>query len=163
MTGPRNRSMLKGFCLVQTTRQQLALFWPSKFSWITFHVSSNLVCQVLSVAHYIETLTTNRSFLWYWSQWDIHLFYKFRMTSTHQKCKEGLPHFREFFSYLVRNELMLRTAHTHPGRPVKSCVEYPGLPSLSSWTCVPEPPHSGHTSVLRPAPLCPALLDPELG
>ena len=63
----------------------LTLFWRSQFSWVTFHVSNttnSLVCQFLLVAQFIEMSMTKTVFLWYQSQRDVHLFWKFRMTFT---------------------------------------------------------------------------------
>ena len=36
---------------------RLTLFWRSKFSWVTFHESSTLVCQFLLLGQFIETST----------------------------------------------------------------------------------------------------------
>ena len=57
----------------------LTLSWRSKFSWVTFHESSYLLCHFLSVAQFILTSATKRVFLWHRSQRDVHLFCKFRM------------------------------------------------------------------------------------
>ena len=49
---------------------------------VTFHVSNSLICLFPSVAQFIETSRTKSANLWYRSQRDVHVFCKFRMTST---------------------------------------------------------------------------------
>ena len=48
-----------------------ATFWRSHCIWVTFYVSTSLVCHLLPVAQSIETSTTKTVFLWYGFQRDV--------------------------------------------------------------------------------------------
>ena len=88
----------------------LTPFCQSKFCKATFHVSSNLICQFLSVAQFIKKTSTTKSvFLWYQSQRDIICFLKLRMTSTWIKNVENSSYHNRDFLLIIRNEL---TAHS---------------------------------------------------
>ena len=67
----------------------LALSWQGKSSWVTFLVSSNLVCQFLLVAQFTQRITKS-VFLCYRSQRDVHLFCRFRMMLTWTKNIEKI-------------------------------------------------------------------------
>ena len=51
----------------------LALSWRSKCIWVTFHVSTSLICHLLPVAQSIQKSTTKSVFRWYWFERDVLL------------------------------------------------------------------------------------------
>ena len=84
-------------------RLELTLSWPSKFSWVTFHGSSSLVCQFLLLGRFIETSTTKGHPLV--SQRDLHLLCKLRMMFTWTRNVEKTSYHDWDFPVMGRNEL----------------------------------------------------------
>ena len=85
--------------------RHLTLSWGSKLNWVSFHVSSTLVCQSLLVAQFIETSTTKRVFHCYRPERDVHLFCKFRTTFTCTRNIEKSSYHDRTCPVIVRNEL----------------------------------------------------------
>ena len=78
----------------------LTLSRRSKFSWVTFHVSSTLICQFLLVSQFIERSTTKIVFLCCWSQRKVHLFCTLRMTFTWtESIEKSSYHDPDFLGY----------------------------------------------------------------